>query len=202
MKRANQKGYLDEKTSLLNFQALKDYFPALAQASEEAIYVGFLDINYFKFFNDFYGSHAVGDVVLKALGKVGTDLFPNWFFRRSGDEFIFVFKGTEKLALEKAEAFRERAMNQALLYANEMIAFADPPLIDKTTQKPFVIDRKITVSIGIAQFNTDGRDLETVLGAAEANFKITHDSRKNAVVYQGKIVSSGEIPEKPEVGAR
>jgi diguanylate cyclase (GGDEF)-like protein len=202
LKRANQRGYLDEKTGILNFQALKDYFPALAQSTEENIYVGFLDINYFKFFNDYYGSHAVGDVVLKALGKVGTDLFPNWFFRRSGDEFIFVCVGDEKTALDKAEVFRDRAENQAMVYANEMIVYADPPLIDKNTQKPYVINRKITVSIGVALFKAEGRDLITVLEAAERNFKITHDGRKNAVVYKGAVVSSGEIPDKPVVGGR
>ena len=202
LKRANLKGYLDEKTAIYNFQALKDFFPALAGSSEEPIFVGFLDINFFKFFNDYYGSHAVGDMVLKALGKVGTDIFPGWFFRRSGDEFIFIYKGDERSALDRAELFRESAENQAIIYANEMIAYAEPPLIDKNTQKPYVIDRKISTSIGIAQFKKDGRDLVTVLEAAESNFKITHDTRKNAVAYQGKIISSGEIPDKPVVGAR
>ena len=202
LKRANAKGYLDEKTNILNFQALKDYFPALMGSSEEPIFVGFLDINFFKFFNDFYGSHAVGDMVLKALGKVGTDIFPGWFFRRRGDEFIFVYKGDERSALERAELFRLNAEEQAIVYANEMIQYAEPPLIDKKTMKPYVIERKITTSIGVAQFKKDGRDLTTVLEAAEANFKITHDGQKNAVVYQGKIVSQGVTPDKPLVGGR
>ena len=202
IKRTNQKGYLDDKTGKLNFSALKDYFPALAQTAQEPIFVGFLDINYFKFFNDYYGSHAVGDVVLKALGKVGDEIFPRWFFRRSGDEFIFVFKGDERSALEKAELFRQSAENEALVYANDFINSSEPPLIDKKTQKPYVIDRKITVSLGIAQYKKDGLDLVTVLEAAEKNFAISHDGRKNAVVFKEEIVSYGEIPDKPLVGGR
>jgi GGDEF domain-containing protein len=202
LKRANQKGYLDEKTGILNFQALNDYFPALAGPSEEPIFVGFLDVNFFKYYNDFSGSHAVGDMVLKAVGKIGTEIFPGWFFRRSGDEFIFVYKGGERATLERAELFRSTVEDHALAYANDLILNAEPPLIDKSTQKPFVIDRKISVSIGIAQYKVDGRDLVTVLQASENNFNISHDGRKNAVVYQGKIVSSGEIPDKPLIGGR
>jgi diguanylate cyclase (GGDEF)-like protein len=202
LKKANEKGYLDEKTGILNFQALKDSFPVLAQGSLETLFIGFLDINYFKFYNDYYGSHAVGDLVLKALGKVGNEIFPQWFFRRSGDEFIFVFQGEAAAALHKAELFRQTAETQAMAFANEMIQQAEPPLIDKKTQKPYCLDRKITVSIGMAQYNQDGRDLITVLESAEKNFAISHDGRKNAVVFEGKIVSSGEIPDKPIVGAR
>ena len=202
LKRANQKGYIDEKTGILNFQALIDTFPSIAGHSDQTVFIGFLDINFFKYYNDFSGSHAVGDMVLKALGKVGSDIFPGQFFRRSGDEFIFIFKGNEREALDKAELFRSTAEDQALLVANELIQSANPSLIDPTTHKSFVIERKISVSVGIAQYDVDGRDLVTVLQAAENNFKISHDGRKNAVVYQGKIVSSGEIPDKPLVGAR
>ena len=59
LERANKKGYVDEKTEILNFQAFKDFFPFLAGSNESSIFVGFLDINYFKFYNDFYGSHAM-----------------------------------------------------------------------------------------------------------------------------------------------
>jgi diguanylate cyclase (GGDEF)-like protein len=202
LKRANQKGYLDEKTGILNFQALKDYFPALAGSSDEPVFVGFLDINFFKFFNDFYGSHAVGDVVLKALAKIGSDLFPGWFFRRSGDEFIFVIKGDEPSVLGTAELLRKTAEDQAVSMANEMIATSDSPLVDPSTNKPYHLDRRITVSIGIAHFKGDLKDLIPVLEEAEKNFKITHDTRKNAVVYQARIVSQGPIPEKPLLGVR
>ena len=205
LKRANQKGYLDEKTGILNFQALQDHFPALASQSyekNENVFIGFLDINFFKYYNDFYGSHAVGDMVLKAVARLGSDLFPGWFFRRSGDEFVFVHTGTVQSALDKAELFRKTAENQALDKANELIYHADPPLINKATQKPYVIDRKVSISVGLAKYKTDGNDLTTLLQAAEDNFKLSHDTRKNAVVYEGKIVSSGEIPDKPLVGGR
>ena len=94
------------------------------------------------------------------------------------------------------------AENKAISVANELITGGETPLTDPKTHRPLIINRNISVSIGIAQFNKDGQNLFSVLEEAEANFKISHESQKNAVVYQGKIVSSGEIPDKPHVGGR
>ncbi len=105
---------IDELTDMLNRRAGKEALAAaLAQArqSGKPLSVALYDINMLKAVNDTYG-HSEGDRMLSAISHVvRTMLQPSDFaIRLSGDEFVLVFRGTNK-----AEATsRIHAMQRAL----------------------------------------------------------------------------------------
>lgn len=119
------------------------------------------DIDYFKKVNDTYG-HDAGDGVLKALSRMvlshirKTDIFGRW----GGDEFIIILENTNK---EKAFAIAEKVRKRV-----------------ETT----VIENKykITISIGIVQYEEPELKEELVKKADEALYRAKENGRNQVVV--------------------
>lgn len=97
--------YKDQMTGLFNKNALDYHFSKTLGPH----YIGFLDIDRFKAFNDHY-SHSSGDLVLKKVGqKLISIADPTViFYRYGGDEFAFM---TNKLDYEGAEALIKKIQN-------------------------------------------------------------------------------------------
>lgn len=89
-----QIGSYDQLTGLLNRASGEREMIAALEADVVPKVLLFLDIDYFKSFNDQYG-HSCGDAVLSALGTAMQDVFPqeDVLCRWGGDEFILLIKG-------------------------------------------------------------------------------------------------------------
>jgi diguanylate cyclase (GGDEF)-like protein len=109
-----------------------------------------IDIDDFKKLNDRYG-HAAGDEFLKQLARIlkesvrDTDLLA----RYGGEEFVIITPGTE---LEGAVVLAEKLRTSV----------AETSFIVDDTMRP----RRMTVSIGVAQYNRSRTELFTAADAA------------------------------------
>jgi len=142
----------DVLTGLPNRALLKDRLSmALAQANRAGTNVAviFLDIDRFKLINDTLG-HGVGDELLRNVGAQLQKLLRegDTVARVGGDEFTLVLPGMtgdEDIA---------RAAKRVLR------ALAEPRMLAGR-------DVRVTASLGVAVYPTDGRDAETLLRNAD-----------------------------------
>ena len=124
----------------------------------------FFDIDHFKNINDTYG-HATGDSVLQKVAetlkkdlRVG-DIVARW----GGEEFVAILLGAnEEQAKNKAEQIRGEV---------EQMTFENPA------------ELKITISIGVAEFE-EGKSFEDMVSHAdEALYSAKETGRNKTVVY-------------------
>lgn len=87
-------GYHDQLTDLFNRASGENEIMLALNADDAPKVLLFLDIDYFKLFNDRYG-HSCGDAVLVALSDALRDVFSQnaVLCRWGGDEFILLVKG-------------------------------------------------------------------------------------------------------------
>ena len=124
-----------------------------------------LDLNHFKPINDNYG-HDMGDVVLKEvghrLGNLGQDRCTA--IRVGGDEFLLIFRNSNKAAIE----------NMAKLICERMDQPIEAHMVDENKAEINHI-LHISACIGIASFPNDATDIETLYKMAdEALYSIKH----------------------------
>jgi len=103
-----------------------------------------VDYDNFKVYNDKFG-HPAGDEILKRFGQLMKDSIRDVDFlgRYGGDEFVFVLPETETIfAGEVADRMRKKIASQAY----------DPP---------------VTISVGIATFPHDARDMDGLIKFAD-----------------------------------
>ena len=117
--------------------------------------VALIDIDHFKAFNDNYG-HIVGDEVLKVLGEMLLKAVrkSDLVARYGGEEFIILFpESPAETAVPTAERLRQ--------------------LIAQST---------VTVSIGVAELPTDGKDIRTIIDRADQRLYEAKKAGRNRVV--------------------
>ena len=123
-----------------------------------------LDIDHFKNVNDQYG-HPVGDQVLQFLASElhstirGTDIVG----RYGGEEFVIFLSGSNgKAAMDLAERLR-RMIEEA----------------------PFFVGEKeigITISLGVAEYNENSPNLETLVARADQALYVAKHKGRNRVI--------------------
>ncbi len=135
-----------------------------ARRYERELSVLFIDVDYFKAFNDTHG-HQKGDELLKELAELlearvrETDVVARW----GGEEFVIMAPETGASdAAEMAESLRQ--------------SVADHPFPDRETQPA----ERITVSIGVATLLSNGTDKSLVFRADKAVYEAKAKGR-NAV---------------------
>lgn len=124
----------------------------------------FFDIDHFKKINDTYG-HDIGDEVLKKVAdllknslRVG-DIVARW----GGEEFVAILLGAHEVeAKKKAEEIRKKV---------EEMSFENPA------------DLKITMSIGVAEFEIGKNFEDMVKHSDEALYRAKETGRNKVVVY-------------------
>lgn len=124
----------------------------------------FFDIDHFKKINDTYG-HDIGDEVLKKVAellkkslRVG-DVVARW----GGEEFVAILLGArESEAKKKAEEIRLKV---------EEMTFENPA------------DLKITISIGVAEFEIGKTFEDMVKHSDEALYRAKETGRNKVVTY-------------------
>lgn len=146
--------YHDALTRVLNRTGLEKSFSSLCEMAEKAdkyILLAMLDLDDFKPVNDQYG-HQVGDEVLqefarRLLGIVESD---DLVARLGGDEFVIIVYG----------AGGQEALGKL---HKKLLESLKPPVILEDKAVEIVVGS----SIGYSQFPEDGRDLYSLLHAAD-----------------------------------
>ncbi|GAA5130243.1 GGDEF domain-containing protein [Thalassotalea piscium] len=126
-----------------------------------------LDIDFFKSVNDNYG-HDVGDKVIKMVAEVGTETIRSrdYYARLGGEEFAAILPGA---SLEESKAFAERLREK----------------VEQLDLSTINIERKITVSIGVANLAQVTPSFDILLHAAdEAMYNAKEQGRNRVCCYQ------------------
>ena len=127
-----------------------------------------MDIDNFKKINDTYG-HLMGDTILKRLAATLQETVRNIDIpaRYGGEEFVVILPETDK---ENACIIAERIrMNISQIVV---------PINDKETLSP-------TVSMGVAQYTTDGQEPKELINAADTALYHSKHNGKNCVsIYE------------------
>jgi diguanylate cyclase (GGDEF)-like protein len=129
----------------------------------------FLDVDYFKRYNDANG-HLAGDSVLKGIAAIlrMDQRATTTIARYGGEEFVLLLPETGKEgALQVAEAIRKR------VYEHRFPAEERQP------------EGNITVSIGVATFPEDGIERDTLIRCADQALYKAKQKGRNAVSDNG-----------------
>ncbi len=144
----------DSLTGLFNRRYLEESLDreiSKAQRHGTALAIIMLDADHFKQFNDTYG-HLAGDVILRNLGKwmVKYSRKEDIACRYGGEEFVLVMPGTTlDVAYQRAEDLRAILENdKKMKYKKQVLPI-------------------VTISLGIAVFPHNGKDVSELMNAAD-----------------------------------
>lgn len=127
----------------------------------------FIDLDYFKFYNDSHG-HQAGDEVLQSLGKLmsGAARDSDTVARWGGEEFIIIAPETdEQQACRLAESIRKKVAEFAFLHAD---------------QQPL---GHVSLSVGVATLSDGIENAEELLGLADKAVYKAKESGRNRTVF-------------------
>ena len=167
----------DRLTGLFNRAFVEEYLgnEVLRTArAKSALVVGMLDVDRFKDFNDTYG-HAAGDVALKTVAAVLQDALrrTDIVARYGGEELLIILPATELAsAMDKLEEVRVR------------IGLTDIRLPRGGTAR-------LTVSIGVAAWDHDGRAVDALLDVADGRLYAAKNAGRN------RVFGPAEMPTVP-----
>lgn len=128
-----------------------------------------MDIDNFKSINDTYG-HLTGDIILKRLASTLQETVRKIDIpaRYGGEEFVVILPETDKKdACIIAERIRKN------------ISQIEVKIDDTRTLSP-------TVSIGVAQYTTDGQEAKELINSADTALYYSKHNGKNMVSIYGK----------------
>ena len=163
------KVYTDDLTQLYNKRKLNEQMGRLFKqfkTGQKKLFVAMIDIDKFKIFNDTHG-HPVGDDVLKQTALLIRDGVP-YAYRYGGEEFCAVFYGLEKQdVIDAMETLRKRI---------------------ETT--PFTIadmEHHITISAGIAEFETSMNAVMDAIDLADQALYVSKEDGRNRCTYYDDV---------------
>ncbi len=165
--RWKEKATRDPLTGVFNREHFEQHASSiLEQKKLDTAALLFVDIDYFKSFNDTYG-HMLGDDVLCYVAKqiMGVFRHSDVIARYGGDEFVVFAPSIEKTVLVER--------------LDKLI---------KTFQYPYrngSLEMKVTVTIGAAMFPQDGSDYDSLLGHADcALYEAKERGRNQYAIYE------------------
>jgi two-component system cell cycle response regulator len=137
---------------------------ARAARNGEAVSLLMFDLDHFKRINDTFG-HQAGDTVLTAVVAHARELLrrPDLIGRLGGEEFVVLLPQSN--AAEAAivgERIREAVQKLRIRFDGQTIC--------------------ITLSMGVAEFGSDGADIEQVIGAADKRMYAAKAAGRNRVI--------------------
>lgn len=163
------KVYTDDLTQLYNKRKLNEQMGRLFKqfkTGQKKLFVAMIDIDKFKTFNDIYG-HPVGDEVLKQTALLIRDGVP-YAYRYGGEEFCAVFYGHEKQdVVDSMENLRKR--------------------IESTPFKISDQEHHITISAGIAEFETTMNAVMDAIDLADQALYVSKEDGRNRCTYYDDI---------------
>jgi len=156
----------DDLTSLLTYKSFQAAFAwELERYANEVkgCALVMMDLDDFKQLNDNYG-HLAGSYVLREIGAMLGENFRQFdvVSRYGGEEFVAYLPETDaEEALQAAERVREMIQDR---------------IFDHQSR-----DLRITISMGISHFPDDGRDLESLVQAADERLYSAKRDGKNRI---------------------
>jgi len=160
---------VDALTGLLNKRMVAEYLTATFQEDKEQlskVAVGFIDIDFFKKFNDSCG-HEAGDDVLKIVAQIMQTLTrPSDFIGRyGGEEFVFVLRNT---TAKGAQCYAERIRLEI-------------------ERKGKILEQRfhghaLTISIGVSLYDQKFSSYKQMIEAADAAMYTAKHQGRNCVV--------------------
>jgi diguanylate cyclase (GGDEF)-like protein len=163
-------------------EAVLERFLRLAAAQGDPLAFAVVDLDCFKGVNDRCG-HSVGDEVLSRVARLlqkrfwAEDIVARW----GGEEFVVGMYG-----MDKADGVQRMA--EALEVLREE-PFEGPD------GEPF----RVTFSAGVAEFDTDGRDLQSLYRAADAAMYAAKQAGRDRVLPAGWEPGQGDGPRTVDV---
>lgn len=160
---------MDSLTGLMNKRMVIEYLTeTFAESSEQLnhVAVGFIDIDFFKKFNDSCG-HEAGDDALKIVAQIMQTLTrPNDFIGRyGGEEFVFVLNGTSaKGAYCYAERIRQEIERKGKILKQRFHGHS------------------LTISVGVSLYNSKYKTYNQIIEAADSAMYTAKQQGRNCVV--------------------
>jgi diguanylate cyclase (GGDEF)-like protein len=160
----------DALTELFNYRYMEETLDReIARAERKNHHLGLLmlDIDHFKSFNDEYG-HAAGDAVLREMGSLllSKTRKEDVACRYGGEEFLVIMPDVgENDILARAEELRAAVERLHITHQDRLL-------------------RDITVSMGVAVFPVHGRDIATLMKAADtALYEAKREGRNQVCIW-------------------
>jgi diguanylate cyclase (GGDEF)-like protein len=169
----NELAQRDGMTGLYNRRIFDDYVERLWRQSRRegtAVAIIFVDLDFFKLYNDLYG-HQAGDDCLKRIAKciaLGAKRPFDFAARYGGEEFVLVLYGPpDDYARSVPEQIRRDVLDLAIPHAGSQAA------------------KHVTVSVGLAlaRANTNRSLAGAIQSADEALYQAKREGR-NRVVFK------------------
>lgn len=156
--------YHDTLTQLPNRRYFQKSLSEYLQDEHKKISILFIDLDRFKLINDTLG-HSVGDILLSQVAKRLSNCMEkeNTVFRFGGDEFIIILPKAPK---EKTEGLAIQILEE----------FAQPFILNGQ-------EYKITPSIGISVYPTDGQDIDNLVRKADTAMYRAKEQGKNTFKF-------------------
>jgi diguanylate cyclase (GGDEF)-like protein len=161
------KAYRDQLTQIPGRMALDECLARLKGTYS----ICMIDIDKFKDFNDTFG-HDAGDKVLKQVAELVQSRTSGRAFRFGGEEFTVVYNGrlTEDVEDELKQLRKTISDNKV-------------KVTKKSNRATKVHEKRVTISLGLADSDGNGENPEEVLNAAdEALFKAKDEGRNQLVL--------------------
>ena len=165
----------DRLTGLQNRASLDEIMPTLFEdfrAGDDQLSALFMDVDHFKLVNDTHG-HAIGDEVLRRVGRILSQAFGKRAYRYGGEEIVCLLPGhDESKAIDAAERIRETVAAEE---------------IDDNGQQ-----FRVTVSIGVASTDgtTEPTTVEGLIAAADKAVYAAKDAGRNRVVAASSMAAA------------
>jgi len=162
---------LDSLTGLLNRRMMMEYLTKKIQSNNDELTqtsVGFIDIDFFKKFNDTCG-HQAGDDVLKIVAQIMRTLTrPEDFIGRyGGEEFVFVIQTANVKGVHcYAERIRQEIERKGKILSQRFHGHA------------------LTVSIGVSLYRPVFKTHNAFIEAADAAMYTAKQNGRNCVVVE------------------
>jgi len=165
----SRKAYIDDLTQLYNWRKLNEQMGRMFKqfkTGRKELFVAMIDIDKFKIINDTYG-HLAGDEVLRQAALVIRDGVPH-VYRYCSELFCAVFYGQDKLeVLDAVESLRKR--------------------IEQMSFQAAGLEFKITVSSGIAEFETSMNCFMDVIDRADKALYVSKEEGRNRSMFYDDI---------------
>ena len=159
---------VDGLTGLFNYRHMQELLMrelARSQRHKNCCSVIFMDIDHFKKFNDTHG-HQAGDELLKEIAQLFRETLRanDIVARYGGEEFVVILPEIDK--------------ENAVYVANKIRLLVE--------EKEFLAKHEagtqhITICAGVASFNEDGEDSDTLLKAADKALYFAKNNGRNQV---------------------